>query len=75
MPACVQVCACQGIPVAVLAGGAPEGAVWILGGCPSPLYADYMAGTVCVEGEFRSLGIIIPRTVVYKNGDTWTHIL
>ena len=75
VPACAQACARQGIPVAVLEGGDPEGLVWILGGYPSQIYADYMAGTVRVDGEFRSQGIIIPRTVAYKNGDTWTRIL
>ena len=75
VPACAQACARQGIPVAVLERGAPEGTVWILGGYPSQIYADYIAGTVRVEGEFRGQGLIIPRTVVYKNGDTWTRIL
>ena len=50
----------MGIPVAVLEGGAPEGRLWILGGYPSQLYAEYMAGTVRVEGEVRSQSVLIP---------------
>ena len=61
--------------MALLEGGDPEGRVWILGGYPSQLYADYMAGTVRVEGEVRSQGVILPSKVEYKNGNTWTRIL
>ena len=75
VPACAQACARQGIPVALLEDGDLQGRVWILGGYPSQLYAEYMAGTVRVEGEVRSQGVILPSKVEYKNGDTWTRIL
>ena len=75
VPACAQACARQGIPVALLENGDLQGRVWILGGYPSQLYAEYMAGTVCVVGEVRSQGVILPSKVEYKNGETWTRIL
>ncbi len=52
-----------------------QGQVWFLGGYPSQLYADYMAGTVRVEGEIRSTGVILPSKVEYKGGNTWKRIL
>ena len=73
--ACARACAGQGIPVALLEDGAPQGRVWFLGGYPSQLYAGYMAGTVRVEGEVRSKGVILPSKVEYKDGDTWKRIL
>ncbi|MFQ5569938.1 MAG: hypothetical protein ACE5G0_09700 [Rhodothermales bacterium] len=74
VPGCAKACAMQGFPVAVLEGGDVEGMVWILS-FPSQVFADYMAQTVRVQGEFRSEGIIIPHRVETQTGDGWTRIM
>jgi len=74
VPGCGKACALQGFPVAVLEGGDLEGMVWILS-FPSQVFADYMAQTVRVYGEFRSEGIVIPNRVEMQTSDGWLRIM
>ena len=71
---CARACALQGFPVGVLEGGASDGKVWILS-FTSQVFADYMAQTVRVNGEFRSDGIIVPLQVEMQTSDGWTRIM
>ncbi|GMQ82387.1 MAG: hypothetical protein BMS9Abin05_1838 [Rhodothermia bacterium] len=75
VPACGTACAMQGIPVAVLEGGNPSGTPWILVSYPSQIFADYIATTVRVLGQFGSEGIIVPIHVDTKTDEGWARIL
>ncbi len=74
VPGCGAACARQGIPVAVLEGGQPDGYVWVLSFSPQ-VFADYMGKTVRVRGDFRADGIMVPLRVEMQTGDTWTVIM
>ncbi len=72
---CGTACAMQGIPVAVLEGGEPSGKPWILVSYPSQIFAEYVATTVRVIGQYGADGIIVPISVDTKTDDGWARIL
>ena len=74
VPACGTACAMQGIPVAVLEGGVPTGKPWILVSYPSQIFAEYIASTVRVLGQFGSDGILVPINVDIETDDGWAQV-
>lgn len=72
--ACGTACARRGFPVAVVEGGAEDGAVWMLLANAQAL-ADYVSATVRVEGTFRDTGILIPTRIELKTRDGWTIVM
>lgn len=75
VPGCGTACAMQGIPVAVLEGGTASGTPWILVSYPSQIFADYIATTVRVLGQYGAEGIIVPIHVDTKTDAGWARIL
>jgi len=75
VPACGTACAMQGIPVAVLEGGTASGTPWILVSYPSQIFADYIATTVRVLGQYGAEGIIVPIHVDTETDEGWARIL
>lgn len=71
---CAAYCANLGYPVAVLIGGKPGNKVWILR-FSAQVFADYMAETVRVEGNFISDGLVQPSKVEMKTEDGWVQII
>ncbi len=74
VPGCGAACARQGIPVAVLEEGRPEGYVWVLAFPPQAL-AEYVGQTVRVRGDYRAEGILEPLRVEMQAAGGWTVIL
>ncbi len=74
VPGCGAACARQGIPVAVLEEGRPEGYVWVLAFPPQAL-AEYVGETVRVRGDYRAEGILEPLRVEMQAAGGWTVIL
>jgi len=71
---CAAYCANLGYPVGVLVGGEKGNKVWILR-FSAQVFADYMAETVRVKGNFISNGLVQPSTVEMKTEDGWVQII
>jgi len=71
---CAAYCANLGYPVAVLIDGKPGNKVWILR-FSAQVFADYMAETVRVEGNFISDGLVQPSKVEMKTDEGWIQII
>jgi len=71
---CAAYCANLGYPVAVLIDGNPGNKVWILR-FSAQVFADYMAETVRVEGNFISDGLVQPSKVEMKTDEGWIQII
>lgn len=75
IPGCGTACAMQGIPVAVLEGGKASGKPWILVSYPSQIFAEYIATTIRVIGQYGADGILVPIHVDTETDEGWARIL